>query len=49
MVSPCREEVRTWLNKANQDLEAAAWLLESLTPLFSAVGFHNQQAVEKGL
>jgi HEPN domain-containing protein len=43
------KEVQTWLEKARQDLEAAAWLLESPSSLYGAVGFHCQQAVEKAL
>ena len=37
------------MNKAQQDLEAAAWLLESPQALNNAVGFHCQQAAEKVL
>lgn len=35
--------------KAQQDLDAAAWLLESPQALNNAVGFHCQQAAEKSL
>jgi HEPN domain-containing protein len=49
MASPKTDEVRSWLAKARQDLEAAAWLLESPQSLNNAVGFHCQQAAEKTL
>jgi HEPN domain-containing protein len=49
MNQPKIDEVRSWLKKAQQDLEAAVWLLESPQPLFNAVGFHCQQAAEKAL
>jgi HEPN domain-containing protein len=49
MASPKIDEVRSWLRKAQQDLEAAAWLLESPHALNNAVGFHCQQAAEKSL
>ena len=49
MASPKIDEVRSWLVKAQQDLEAAAWLLESPQALNNAVGFHCQQAAEKTL
>jgi HEPN domain-containing protein len=43
------EEVRSWLVKAKQDLDAATWLLESPYILYGAVGFHCQQTAEKTL
>jgi HEPN domain-containing protein len=49
MADPKNSEVRSWLMKARQDLDVAAWLLESPRPLSSAVGFHCQQAAEKAL
>jgi len=49
MVNPKLDEVRSWLIKARQDLEASAWLLESPRALYGAVGFHCQQAAEKAL
>ena len=49
MADPKLDEVRSWLTKAGQDLEAAAWLLESPQALYGAVGFHCQQAAEKAL
>ena len=49
MANPKLEEIRSWLAKANQDLEAASWLLESPQSLHGAVGFHCQQAAEKAL
>jgi len=49
MASPKIDEVRFWLKKARQDLEAAAWLFESPQALNNAVGFHCQQAAEKSL
>ena len=49
MASPKIDEVRSWLVKARQDLEAAAWLLESPQVLGNVVGFHCQQAAEKTL
>ncbi len=47
MENPKLDEIRSWIVKAEQDLEAASWLLESPQPLFNAVGFHCQQAAEK--
>jgi HEPN domain-containing protein len=49
MANPKVDEVHSWLIKARQDLDAAAWLLESPHPLYSVVGFHCQQAAEKAL
>ena len=49
MTDPKLDEVRSWLQKARQDLEASAWLLESPRPLYGAAGFHCQQAAEKAL
>jgi HEPN domain-containing protein len=49
MATPKIDEVRSWLKKAREDLEAASWLLESPQPLNNAVGFHCQQAAEKSL
>lgn len=49
MENPKVDEVRSWLTKAQQDLNAATWLLESPHPLFNAVGFHCQQTAEKSL
>ena len=37
MNDPKLDEVRSWLIKARQDLEASAWLLESPQPLYGAV------------
>ncbi len=49
MASPKIDEVQSWLKKARQDLDAAAWLLDSPSALYSMVGFHSQQAAEKTL
>lgn len=49
MTNPKLDEVRSWLAKARQDLDASVWLLESPQGLFGAVGFHCQQAAEKYL
>jgi HEPN domain-containing protein len=49
MPDPKTEEVQAWLNKAQHDLDAAAWLLESPIPLSGAVCFHCQQSLEKAL
>lgn len=49
MSNPKLDEVRSWLFKARQDLDASAWLLESPQRLYGAVGFHCQQAAEKYL
>jgi HEPN domain-containing protein len=49
MADPKLGEVKNWLKKARQDLDAAAWLLESPKVLYGAVGFHSQQAAEKSL
>lgn len=42
-------ETSAWLEKANQDLQSAKWLLGSPDALYNAVGFHCQQAAEKML
>lgn len=47
MPDPKQDEIRSWLEKAHQDLEAASWLLESPRALNGAVAFHAQQAAEK--
>jgi HEPN domain-containing protein len=49
MKNPQTDEIHSWLEKARQDLDAAAWLLESPQYLYNAVGFHCQQASEKAL
>jgi HEPN domain-containing protein len=49
MTDPKLDEVYSWLRKARQDLEAAAWLLESPHSLYGVVSFHCQQAAEKVL
>lgn len=49
MENPKIAEVHSWLEKARQDLEAAAWLLSSPQHLYNAVGFHSQQTAEKVL
>ena len=43
------ELVREWLEKADQDLGVAGFLLGEGTAFFAAIGFHAQQAVEKYL
>lgn len=40
---------RQWLAKANEDLEAARFLLARETPLLAPAGFHAQQSTEKYL
>ena len=47
MTSPKQDEVLSWLVKAQEDLDSAAWLLESPRALYGSVGFHCQQAAEK--
>ena len=42
-------ETRAWLQKANEDLQAATWLLEPPKALSSGTVFHCQQAAEKTL
>jgi len=49
MTDPKLDEVRSWLIKAQQDLDASAWLLESPQALYGIAGFHCQQAAEKAL
>jgi len=49
MTDPKLDEVHSWLIKAQQDLDASAWLLESPQALYGAAGFHCQQAAEKAL
>jgi len=49
MANPKLNEIRSWLAKPRQDLDASAWLLESPQGLYGAVGFHCQQAAEKYL
>ena len=41
--------VRGWLEKADEDLAVAEYLISSDRPYFGAVGFHTQQAAEKYL
>jgi HEPN domain-containing protein len=43
------EDVRAWLEKATDDLRAAAHVLTANPPITSAVAFHAQQACEKAL
>jgi HEPN domain-containing protein len=49
MKDPKLIEVHSWLEKARQDLDAAAWLFEGPQNLLNAVSFHCQQASEKAL
>jgi HEPN domain-containing protein len=42
-------EVREWLMKAKNDLDAVEWLLSAPHPLVSPASFHIQQAVEKSM
>ena len=49
MTDPSLDEIRSWLLKARQDLDAAAWLLTSPQALYGVIGFHSQQAAEKSL
>jgi HEPN domain-containing protein len=49
MDEPQLREIRTWLDKALQDLRSAEWLLENPYGLYNAVGFHCQQVGEKVL
>ena len=42
-------EVKEWLQKAEQDLFAARVLLEHVPPVLEPACFHCQQAVEKAL
>ena len=49
MTDPNLDEVRSWLFKARQDLDAASWLLASPHALYGVVGFHSQQTAEKAL
>ncbi len=42
-------EARQWLLKAQQDLKVACLLFETQEAVLSAVVYHCQQAVEKGL
>jgi HEPN domain-containing protein len=39
--------VQEWVEKAEEDLAVAEYLVSSDRPFFGAVGFHAQQAVEK--
>jgi HEPN domain-containing protein len=39
--------VQEWLDKANEDLAVADYLISSVRPYYGAVGFHAQQAAEK--
>ena len=41
--------VRGWLDKADEDLAVAEYLISSDRPYFGAAGFHAQQAAEKYL
>ena len=44
-----RAMVREWLEKADEDLAVAEYLVSSDRPYFGAAGFHAQQAAEKYL
>jgi HEPN domain-containing protein len=44
-----RAMVREWLEKADEDLSVAEYLVSSDRPYYGAVGFHAQQAAEKYL
>lgn len=46
---PITNEVKEWLQKAEQDLFAARILLEHVPPVLEPACFHCQQAVEKAL
>ena len=48
-MSPMLDEVREWLQKAEQDLLSAQILLEHDPPVLETACFHCQQAVEKAL
>jgi hypothetical protein len=43
------DEVRAWVQKAQNDLLSARILLEHKPPILDTAAFHCQQAVEKGL
>ncbi len=45
----CRDLLRQWLAKADEDLGVAKDLLGSNSPYLAAIAFHAQQAVEKYL
>ena len=42
-------EVRSWFQKAGEDLRAAAFELTAEPPLTADIVFHSQQAVEKAI
>lgn len=42
-------EVRSWFQKASEDLRAAAFELTAEPPLTADIVFHSQQAVEKAI
>jgi len=42
-------EVRSWFQKASDDLRAAAFELTAVPPLTADIVFHTQQAVEKAI
>jgi len=42
-------EVRSWFQKASEDLRAAAFELTAEPPLTSDIVFHSQQTVEKAI
>lgn len=44
-----QELIQQWLDKAEQDLQAAIVLLSEDEPLLGIIGFHAQQAAEKFL
>jgi len=46
---PITNEVKEWLQKAEQDLFAARVLLEHVPPVIEPACFHCQQVVEKAL
>jgi HEPN domain-containing protein len=48
-MSPTKNEVIEWLQKAEQDLIAARVLLKNIPPVLEPACFHCQQTVEKVL
>lgn len=43
------QEIRSWLERAREDLDSAEWLMARSIPLCDATGFHSQQIAEKTL
>lgn len=48
-MDPVTDEIREWLDKADEDLRSARILIEHSSPVHETACFHAQQAAEKAL